>query len=299
MSAPSSDENRPVLMVGATGDLGGRAVRALLARGKSIRALVRPGSDVSGLPTEKVQVVRGDMLDPTSLGPAMEGVSAVVSTAIGYSGRRDTDSLRTDTEGNRNLVDAAKKASVPRFVFQSILACDLATDVPHFWAKKETEDYLVQQGVPFVALRPGAFLGSWMARTLQHGQFVGMTPAGVRITYIRPDEVARALALAVDEPRALNGTVDLGCDRPLSGPELKVTLETLLGRPLQDAPMQGRGGASADMMAMFRFFQTGKYVADTRRQAELFGPVPKIEDSVRSMLVEIGLLPAPPAQRPS
>jgi uncharacterized protein YbjT (DUF2867 family) len=295
MSEHGAKEDRPVLMVGSTGDLGGRAVRALLARGKTVRALVRPGSDVSGLPKEGVRVVRGDMMDPASLGPAMDGVSAVVSTAIGYSGRRPTDSLQTDTEGNRNLVDAAKRAGVPRFVFQSILACDLAPDVPHFWAKKLTEDYLVKQGVPFAALRPGAFLASWMAMPLQHGQFVGMTPAGVRMTYIRPDEVARALALAVDEPRALNGHVDLGCDRPLSGPELKQILETLLGRPLQEAQMQGRGGASADMMAMFRFFQTGKYVADTRRQAELFGPVPKVEESVRSLLAEIGLLPPGPS----
>jgi uncharacterized protein YbjT (DUF2867 family) len=292
MSGPTSKPNRPVLMVGATGDLGGRAVRALLARGKSVRALVRPGSDASRLPQERVQVVRGDMLDPASLRPAMDGVSAVVSTAIGYSGRRDTDSLRTDTEGNRNLVDAAKGAGVPRFVFQSILACDLAPDVPHFWAKKVTEDYLAREAVPFVALRPGAFLGSWMKATLAKGQFVGMTPAGIRATYIRPDDVARTLALAVDEPRALNGHVDLGCDRALSGPELQELMERLLGRPLQSAPMQGRGGASADMMAMFRFFQTGKYVADTRRQAELFGPVPKIEESVRSLLEEVGLLPS-------
>jgi uncharacterized protein YbjT (DUF2867 family) len=294
MSDHTSKGNRPVLMVGATGDLGGRAVRAILARGKSVRALVRPGSDASRLPKENVQVVRGDMMDPASLGPAMEGISAVVSTAIGYSQRRETDSLRTDTEGNRNLVDAARKADVPRVVFQSILACDLATDVPHFRAKKETEEYLAQQGVPFVALRPGAFLGGWLAMTLQRGQFVGMTPAGIRITYIRPDEVARALALAVDEPRALGGHVDLGCDRPLSGPELKETLEKLLGRPLQEAQMQGRGGTSTDMMSMFRFFQTGKYVADTRRQAELFGPVPKVEDQVRSLLVEAGLLPSAP-----
>ena len=53
------------------------------------------------------------MLDPSSLAPAMEGVSALVTTAIGYSWRREGDSLRTDTEGNRNLVDAARKAEFP------------------------------------------------------------------------------------------------------------------------------------------------------------------------------------------
>ncbi|MGC2034004.1 MAG: NAD(P)H-binding protein, partial [Thermoplasmata archaeon] len=93
MVPTAANDDRPVLVVGATGDLGGRALRALLARGKKVRALVRPGSDTSGLPTSGVEIVRGDMLDPPSLGPAMTGVSAVVSSAIGYSRRRETDSL--------------------------------------------------------------------------------------------------------------------------------------------------------------------------------------------------------------
>jgi uncharacterized protein YbjT (DUF2867 family) len=289
MAARPSKEERPVLIVGATGNLGGQVLRELLARGKTVRALVRPGSDVSGLPKERVEIVRGDMLDPPSLAPAMSGVSAVVSSAIGYSRRREGDSLRTDTEGNRNLVDAAKQAGVPRFVFLSILACDLAREVPHFWAKKLTEDRLAEQGVPFVALRPGAFLGGpWVKAALDHGQVIGMTPEGIRITYVAPAEVARALALAVDEPRALGQRIDLGSDRALSGPELAELLGRLLGRPLKLGSMQG---ADADMMAMGRFFQSGKYVADTRVQEQLFGPVPRIEEEARRMLTDFGLLP--------
>ncbi|MGI0054610.1 MAG: SDR family oxidoreductase [Thermoplasmata archaeon] len=285
---------RPVLLVGATGSLGGRILRALRQRGHTVRALVRPGSDTSSLPSEGVEIVRGDMLDPQSLGPAMTNVSAVVSSAIGYSARKEGDSLRTDREGNRNLVDAARKAGAPRFVFLSILTCDQAPGVPHFWAKKEIEDYLVAQGVAFVALRPGAFLyapgggyGQMVRQGLEHGQVYGMTPAGVRITYIAPDEVARAIAMAVDEPRAIGQHIDLGSDRPLSGPELAELLGKVLGRPIQAAPMPG--GGDADMTAMFEYFQTGKYVADTHRQAELFGPVPKIEDAAKRMLVDLGL----------
>lgn len=298
MSTPRrSQEDRPILQVGATGQLGGLVLQELLARGKKVRALVRPGSDASTLP-KAVEIVRGDLLDPESLRSAAANASAIVTTAIGYSQRREGDSLRTDREGNRNLVDAAKRAGVPRFVLLSILACDQAADVPHFWAKKETEDYLAQQGVPFVSLRPGAFLyapaggfGQMVRQGLEQGRVLGMTPEGIRITYIAPSEVARAIALAVDEPRALGQKIDLGSDRPLSGPEYAALIGRLLGRVVQVAPMQG-GAASRndDMIAMFRFFQTGKYVADTRRQAELFGPVPKVEDAARQMLAGLGLL---------
>src|SRR6266567_1549695 len=145
-------ESSTVLVVGATGDLGGRAVDALLARGKRVRALVREGTDPSRLAAKGVEIARGDMLNPASLEKAMSGSSAVVTTAAGYTRRRKGDSLENvDDLGNRNLVDAAKKTGIRRFVFTSILTCDQARDVPHFWQKKLIEDYLEASGTPFVA----------------------------------------------------------------------------------------------------------------------------------------------------
>lgn len=292
-----------VLVVGGTGDLGGRVVDALLARHKRVRALVREGTDASRLTAKGVEIVRGDMLDPPSLDRAMEGVSAVVTSAAGYTRRRRGDSLRTDDVGNKNLVGAAKRAGVGRFVFTSILTCDLARDVPHFWTKKVIEDYLEASGVPFVSLRPGAFLGGggggFWARMLKQRKVFRMTPPGVRITFIHPDEVARALAMAVDEPRAVGRRIDLGSDRALSSEELAGVLSSVLGAPVR---VGGGGGMMAmfrfiaifskgarDLFAMFRFFATGKYVADTAIQGELFGPVPKVEEAARRLVAEAGV----------
>ncbi len=272
-------------------------MRELLARGKRVRALVRPMSNASSLEKQGVEIVRGDMLDPPSLDAAMRGVEAVVTSAIGYSHRKKGDSLHTDFEGNRNLVDAAKRTGTPRFVLTSILRCDVARDVPHFWAKKEAEDYLEKAGVPFVALRPGAFLGggtaSFLARGLRKGKLFRMTPPGVRITYIDPDEVARALAMAVDEPRALNKRIDLGSDRALSTEELAEVFTKVLGRPVKPGGswmlrMFALGARVVrrmrDFAAMFAFFATGKYVANTQLQSELFGPVPRVEDAARKLV---------------
>ncbi len=294
--------NWPVLVVGGTGDLGGRVIDQLLARGKRVRALVRPGSDATRLEGLGVEVVRGDMLVPESLDPAMRGVSAVVSSAIGYSKRKKGDSLRTDFEGNRNLVEAARRQTVPRYVFLSILRCDLAREVPHFWAKKETEDLLEQRAVPFVALRPGAFLGGhsggFLAGGVRRGRVFRMVPPGVRITFIHPDEVARALAEATEESIGLNQRIDLGSDRPLSTEELAEVLTAVLGRTVKPG---GSGmlhvlhffarfsRSMRDYSAMFDFFATGKYIADTTLQAKLFGPVPRVEDAARKMLHEAGL----------
>jgi uncharacterized protein YbjT (DUF2867 family) len=108
------------------------------------------------------------MLDPSSLDAAFAGVDAVVTSAAGYTKRRKTDTDRTDTEGNRNLADAAHRAGIRRFVFLGILQSDLARDVPHFWHKVETEQHLDELGVPYVSLRPGAFFDQLM--TLQPGK---------------------------------------------------------------------------------------------------------------------------------
>jgi len=301
-------EPRNVLVVGATGDVGGRAVEALLARGKRVRALVRAGTDPTRLEGKGVEIARGDMTDPRSLQNPMEGMDAVVTTAAGYMRRRRGDSLETvDDHGNRNLVDAARKSGIQRFVFTSILTCDQAPDVPHFWQKKLIEDYLERSGVPFVALRPGAFLGGGGARFflggLARGRMMAFGPADVRWTYIHPDDVARCLALAVDEPRAVGRRIDLGADRPVSNRELAALFARLLGHDVKRSAGSAAmlrvvgtvGGLFSpmmrDMTAMGRYFATGKYVADTRVQAGLFGPVPTIEDTARRALVDLNLQP--------
>ena len=148
----------PVLVVGGTGMLGGQVVTELLNRGKQVRALVRPGSDASGLESAGVEIAAGDMMDPESLRRAMAGVDAVVTTAAGYTRHRKGDTAEIDTLGNSNLAEAAKRAGVRRFVLTSILTCDQTPGVPHFWHKRLMEDRLQALGVPFVALRPGAFL---------------------------------------------------------------------------------------------------------------------------------------------
>ncbi|MGI0148750.1 MAG: SDR family oxidoreductase, partial [Thermoplasmata archaeon] len=301
-------ETNTALVVGATGDIGGRAVDALLARGKSVRALVREGTDSSRLKAKGVEIARGDMLSPPSLERAMKDMDAVVTTAAGYMRRRKGDSLETvDDLGNRNLADAARTMGVGRFVFTSILTCDQARDVPHFWQKKLIEDYLEKSGVPFVALRPGAFLGGgiggFLARGLKKGRLMSFNSAAVRLTWIHPDDVARCLALAVDAPGAVGRRIDLGTDRPVSGQELASIFTGLLGREVRVALGAARvfklffriGGLFIPFMrdgsAMIRYFKTGKYVADTSAQAELFGPIPKVEDAARRLLVEAGLAP--------
>lgn len=293
-----------VLVVGGSGVVGSRVVDHLLRAGHRVHALVRKGTDLGRLKAAQITITEGDLLDPPSLNEAVRGVDAIVTTAQGYA-RRPTDSLETvDDQGNRNLIDAAKEADVARFVFTSILKCDLAVDVPHFYQKKRIEDYLAAQSVPFVSLRPGAFLGGspWMREPLSRGELPGVGPENVPWTYIHPDDVARSLAAAVDHPMVVGQKIDLGTDRAVSRSELARLFTGLSGHEFRLPAAAARPARAnltprqlRDFAAMTQFFATGQYVADTTLQARYFPPVPTIEGTVVKVLDEVGL--APPAAR--
>ena len=278
-------------------------VRELLARGKAVRALVREGSDARALEARGVEVARGDLLDAASLRRAMEGVSLLATTAIGYSRRKKGDSLKSvDDGGNRNLVEAARTAGIQRFVFTSILTCDRARDVPHFWQKKLIEDSLEESGVPFVALRPGAFVGGvdFWARGLRKGALTALGSPSAAWTSIGIDDVARFIALAVDAPGAVGKRIDLGWDRPVSTAEIAGVFSRLLSRPIRvrtiPAPLlHGAAGIvglfapfARDAVAMIDYFLSGHYVADTSLQKKLFGDVPTVEATLERYLAEHG-----------
>jgi uncharacterized protein YbjT (DUF2867 family) len=293
----------PVLVVGGTGALGGQVVDALLTRGKQVRALARPTSNTGRLQAAGAEIVRGDMMDPDSLLRAMTGADAVITTAAGYTRHSKGDSPDIDTVGNRNLADAAAAAGVRRFVLTSILTSDQTPGVPHFWHKKLAEDRLEQQGVPFVALRPGAFLdqvsqigGDGFAKR----RLTWLGSAKVPLTFVLTVDLAGYLATAVDADVAAGERIDIGWDRPVAMQEVADIAGRLLGerikvRAIPSAPMRGVGrviGPVApmvkDMSAMAGWFDTGRYVADTSRQHEVFGSVPTAEDAVARLLASLG-----------
>ncbi|MCG2624122.1 SDR family oxidoreductase [Arthrobacter sp. I2-34] len=294
-------ESSPVLVVGGTGYLGSQVVTALLDRGRQVRALVRPGSDAARLEAAGVEIARGDMMDSASLARAMGGVDAVVTTAAGYTGHSQGDTSEIDVVGNRNLADSAAQVGVRRFVFTSILTCDQTPQVPHFWHKKLAEDRLEDKHVAFVALRPGALLDQ-VARfggdPFAQGSLSWPGAARVPLTFVLSTDLATYLAAAVDADIAAGERIDIGWECPVSIQDVADISSRLLGRQIKVGPrpigMSGTaeapGGvapAPKDMAAMLEWFETGRYVADTTRQGEVFG-TPTAEDAIGRFITSLG-----------
>lgn len=149
------------LVVGATGELGGRVVRRLRERGAAVRALARPSSEAAELEALGVEVVRGDLLDPASLALACRDVRTVVCTATAIArllAGGDGPSLAdVDDRGVGNLVAAAETAGVARFVYVSYLGVDAGLGFPLERAKAANEDRLRRARLHEVIVRPDAF----------------------------------------------------------------------------------------------------------------------------------------------
>ena len=292
-----------VLVVGGTGLLGEQVVAELLSRGKPVRALVRPTSDARRLERTGVEIARGDMMDPASLLDAMDSADAVVSTAAGYTRHSKGDTNEIDTIGNRNLADAASRVGVRRFVLTSILTCDQTPQVPHFWHKKLAEDRLEELGVPFVALRPGAFLDMIVRMggdPFAKRRLMWFGSPKIPLTFVLTQDLAGYLAEAVDAPGVDGQRIDIGWDRPVSMQDIAQISGQLLTQQIRvrtipagvinaAGAVVGRFSSTVnDMAAMMRWFQTGRYVADPSRQREVFGQLPTPEEAIARLLGSLG-----------
>lgn len=118
------------LVTGATGHLGANLVRALLAQGHKVRAMVRKNSNPSALAGLDVEIVEGDLGDPASLERAVSGVTRMFHTAAMISIKSgDREKLmRINVDGTRALMEAALKAGVTKVVHTSSFG---AIGTPH------------------------------------------------------------------------------------------------------------------------------------------------------------------------
>lgn len=303
---------KKVVVAGATGFLGKQIVNALIEQGAEVTALVRASSNRSKLEEMGVKsFVAGDMMDPVSLREALSskhGFDAIIASAAGYTRHTKGDNPKTDTIGYQNLADAAKEEAIPRFVLISILECDKAASVPHFYHKYQIEKYLAEKKQPFIALRAGAFLDQaqdYIPAKLAKGifpVFFGDIDYG---TIFTADLARYAAMAAVSLPDSvLNTNVDVGWSTPVNGKVLAAAFEKLLGKPVKPAPVFPPfvtrviapiialfNPGMRDMLAMLKWVNKGEYISrNTQKQKELFGELPTIEEGVRRYCLGKGLV---------
>ncbi len=111
-------------VTGATGFLGSHVARVLAEQGAGLRLLVRPTSDLRNLEGLSADRVVGDLRDPASIEKALSGCDAVFHVAADYRlwVRDPAEMYRSNVEGTRSLLEAARKQGVRRIVYTSSVA---------------------------------------------------------------------------------------------------------------------------------------------------------------------------------
>lgn len=227
-----------ILVVGATGTLGGLVVERLVADGQPVRALVRgPGAAAALSRPGVVTPVLGDLTDPASLSAAVADVDAVVTTANSVQ-RGGADTIESvDRAGNRALIEAARRGGVRRFVFVSALGASTDSPIPLLRAKAETEAHLRASGLAYTIVAPNVFMDVWapavVGRPARAGEPVVLVGGGHRRhSFVAVRDVAAFTATAVAHPAANNAMLPVGGPEAISWRDVVAAYEHALGRRL-------------------------------------------------------------------
>jgi uncharacterized protein YbjT (DUF2867 family) len=211
-----------LLIVGATGTLGRQIARRALDEGYQVRCLVRNPRKAAFLKEWGAELVIGNVCTPSTLVPALEGVTAVIDAATARAA--DVSSFeRVDWNGKVNLIKAAAEAKIDRFIFFSILGAENYPEVPLMEIKRCTELFLKESGLNYTILRPCGFMQgiiSQFAVPILEGQPVWLTGESSPIAYMDTQDIAKFAIRALVVPETVNRSFPIAGNRAWSGKEI-------------------------------------------------------------------------------
>ena len=203
--APGPRRSRRILVMGATGYIGGRLTPELIAAGHEVRCLTRRPEHLRGIPwAEAAEIVQGDALDRPSLDAAMRDIEVVYYLVHSIGSGASFEAA--DRRAAHNTAEAAAAAGVSRIIYLGGLVPEGDSVSPHLASRAEVGDVFLDGAVPATVLQAGVIIGSGsasfeMLRYLTERLPMMVTPKWVR-SEVQPIAVRDVLAY-------LRGVLDL------------------------------------------------------------------------------------------
>jgi uncharacterized protein YbjT (DUF2867 family) len=242
-----------ILVTGATGNVGGELVQALVAGGHPVRAVAR--NPASAAFPDAVDVAAADLADPDTMATALAGVRQVFLLGAFAT----TGLLRT--------VRDAGVEHVVLLTSRCVVGGKPDNAITGMWL--DAEAAVQGSGVAWTILRPSGFHANalrWLPE-LRQGDVVRAPWPDVAIASIDPADIAAVAATVLTEPGHEHTAPMLSGPEPLTPAEQVATLAEVLRRPLRYEPLSdqdARARMQADtpapvIDAFFRFFTDGEY----------------------------------------
>jgi uncharacterized protein YbjT (DUF2867 family) len=222
------DLSKPILITGASGKTGRRAVTAIAKKGGIVRAFLRQpevGSDL--MQAGSAEIAIGDLTDRDSLKRALSGVGQVLHICPPMHPQEDKIA--------HEMIELAREQSVERFVLYSVLH-PLLADVPHHKRKLEAERYLVDSGVNYTILQPSRYMQHlvpiWKT-VLTTGVHSMPFSTTARFSVVDLSDLAEATAKIMAAPGHEGATYQLAGPQALSQDDMARILTEVLGRQIR------------------------------------------------------------------
>ncbi|MDQ1037069.1 uncharacterized protein YbjT (DUF2867 family) [Streptomyces sp. V3I8] len=260
----------PVLVTGATGRQGGATVRALLAAGVPVRALVRDPASPRARAVRALgaEPVTGDLHDRDSVARAAEGARAVFSVQMAGITETGFD-FEGEVRQGVNLIEGARAAGVPQFVHTSVSGAGQHVEHPGWaagrWkssqaplrAKTAIQDRLREAGFPrWTLLKPSFFMDNFRPSTGflfprgVEGGIVSVLRPATHLSLVATDDIGAAAAAAVADPERFHRVeLELASDY-LTMTRIAEVLSRALGTPLRAPDMTEEEALAAGMPPM-------------------------------------------------
>ena len=218
-----------VLVIGATGYVGGWLLPRLLTAAHSVRCLVRDPRKVLGRKwRDRTEIAVGDVLQPDTLSGAFEGIEAVYylvhSMAVG--GERFEE---LDRRAASNVVTAAESAGVARIIYLGGLGRREEDQTPHLRSRHEVGDILRSSGIAVTEFRAAVIVGSGSLSFEMIHHLVNRLPVMIcpRWVFTKTQPIAIAdvleyLVQSLNVPASVGGVFDIG------GPDIMTYRDMML-----------------------------------------------------------------------
>lgn len=229
-------DRRRVLVVGATGYVGGRLVPELVERGDRVRVLTRSVDRARRYDwSDSVEIARGDVLDAESLTGVFDDVDAAYYLV--HSMGAGADFAKTDARAAENFREAADAAGIGRIVYLGGMGDDGDAELSaHLASRHRVGEVLASGSTPTTELRAAVIIGSGslsfeMLRYLTEVLPVMITPRWVR-TRCQPiaiRDVLHYLVKVLDDTEPVDRVLDIGGPDIITYQEMMQTYARVAG----------------------------------------------------------------------